>query len=162
MISGDNQASNGVIHVIDSLLFVGKKSLSDILATDTRLRTFSNLVSKSISEAYLKGSDDMTLFAPTDEAFGSLPTEMITNLVLDPGKLNSFVLQHLHKGALYTNSLRDGIMYGVRPVQGKVLLIERKQGGDITINSDSKIIVKDIKAANGVLHIVDKVMLPKL
>lgn len=104
----------------------------------------------------------MSLFAPTDAAFRSLPTQMITNLVLNPGELNSFVLQHLHKGALYTKSLRNGIMYGVRPVQGKVLLIERKPGGDITINSDSKIIVKDIKAANGVLHIIDKVMLPKL
>lgn len=99
-----------------------------------------------------------TVFAPTDDAFAALPKELVTCLLKPSNKdvLTEILLYHVAKGAVYSKSLFDGMM--IPTIQGEKVEVEISSSG-VKIN-DSKVLKPDIKASNGVIHVIDAVLVP--
>ncbi|MBK1883855.1 fasciclin domain-containing protein [Luteolibacter pohnpeiensis] len=106
----------------------------------------------------LAGSDNYTVFAPTDEAFEKLPEGTLDKLMLPENKekLRSLILYHVIPGSLPSMSLKDG---DVKTANGEKVEID-VDGNKVEVD-DSHVVNSDILASNGVMHVIDKVLVPK-
>ena len=104
-----------------------------------------------------KGEGPFTLFAPTDEAFAKLPAGALNTLLKNKAKLASIINFHVIEGAVLANDLqaRDS-----RSIQGGTLTFAANESG-FTVNG-AKISKKEIEASNGVIHAIDRVMMPDM
>jgi uncharacterized surface protein with fasciclin (FAS1) repeats len=102
-----------------------------------------------------------TVFAPTDEAFAKLPPGTVDSLLKDIPKLKSILTYHVIEGAVPAS---DVIVHkNLTTLQGQDLKVDAAKWHlhkSVKIN-DAKIITADVKADNGVIHIIDKVLIPK-
>ena len=136
-----------------------KKPL-DIVETALATRMFSTLAA-SLSAAdliiVLKGAGPFTVFAPTDEAFAKLPPQTVSELLQPENKerLQAILAYHLVARRVTTNQVVE--LKSVRTVHGQALRVETKNG--VRIN-DANVIKADVEAANGIIHIIDSVLLP--
>ncbi len=155
VITADLRASNGVIHVIDAVLLPP----ADIVDTAAGADSFKTLVTAikaaGLAEA-LKGKGPFTVFAPTDEAFAKLPEGTIPALLKDKEKLAAVLSYHVVPG--YVTGADAIKLNAAKSLQGSELKIS-SDGGGVHIN-DAKVIKADILTANGVIHVVDSVLLP--
>jgi len=147
--TADVVASNGVIHVIDSILLPPK---DDIVATAIAAGTFTKLAGALTSAdlvTTLQGKGPFTVFAPTDAAFAKLTSVPTGDL------LKNVLLYHVLAGAVGSGDLKAGPV----PTQlaGKNLTVSLT--GGVKIN-DSKVTTAKILAKNGVIHVVDTVLIP--
>jgi uncharacterized surface protein with fasciclin (FAS1) repeats len=105
----------------------------------------------------LSGAGPFTVFAPTDAAFKALPAGTLETLLADPtGDLAEILLYHVASGKVMSGDLSDGMM--VETLLGKDIAVEI-DGGKVYIN-DAMVTVADIEADNGVVHVIDAVLLP--
>ena len=156
----DVAASNGVVHVIDAVL------LPPVMPTSTIMDIVSNSPDHTILEtalitsgldATLGNPGDFTLFAPTDAAFALLPAGTVDALLADPnGQLVDVLLYHVLGGTVLSTDLVDGMM--AMTIQGSDVLVTINANG-VFIN-DAQVIVADIMTDNGVVHVIDAVLLP--
>jgi uncharacterized surface protein with fasciclin (FAS1) repeats len=105
----------------------------------------------------LKGPGPFTVFAPTDEAFAKLGDETIQNLLKDKKKLGAILTYHVIPGSVMAKEAAQ-VNGPVKTVQGKPLMIQTK-GGEVMVGK-AKVITTDIKCKNGVIHVIDAVLLP--
>lgn len=105
----------------------------------------------------LKGDGPFTVFAPTDEAFAALPEGTVESLLLPENKdqLTAILTYHVVAGKVMSTDLTDGMM--ATTVQGDDLTVDLSDG--VKINAAS-VITADIEASNGVIHVIDTVILP--
>lgn len=133
---------------------------ADIVDTAVAAGSFNTLVAAvqaaGLVEA-LKGDGPFTVFAPTDDAFAKIPQETIDGLLADPtGDLTQILLYHVIAGKVMASDLSDG------------LTAATLQGGEVTFSlsdagakvNDANIIATDIETSNGVIHVIDSVILP--
>jgi len=105
----------------------------------------------------LKGAGPFTVFAPTDAAFAKLPAGTVEALLADIPALTNILLYHVAGGDL---SVKELLKQGeVKTVQGTNVSV-RKSGGNLIIN-ESLVISKPVAASNGVIYIIDSVLLPQ-
>jgi len=105
----------------------------------------------------LKGEGPFTVFAPTDAAFAALPAGTIDALLADPtGELTQILLYHVIAGKVMAADLSDGMQ--VNTVQGSSVTFKLSASGAM-ING-ANIVTTDIETANGVIHVIDAVILP--
>ena len=105
----------------------------------------------------LKGEGPFTVFAPTDAAFAALPAGTLESLLADPsGDLTQILLYHVVPGQVMAADVTDGLQ--ATTLQGGVVTFTVADGG-VKIN-DANIVVTDIAATNGVIHVIDAVILP--
>jgi uncharacterized surface protein with fasciclin (FAS1) repeats len=105
----------------------------------------------------LKGDGPFTVFAPTDAAFNALPAGTLEALLADPsGALTDILLYHVVSGAAFSSDLSDGMT--ITTVGGGTLTVGVSADG-VTIN-DARVVVADIEASNGVIHVIDTVLVP--
>jgi uncharacterized surface protein with fasciclin (FAS1) repeats len=120
---------------------------------------FKTLV-KAVQEAglvdTLKGTGPFTVFAPTDEAFAKLPAGTLEALLQDKQKLASILTYHVVPGKVMAAQVKPG---QVKTVQGQSLTVSTMNGA-VMVDS-AKVIKTDIVASNGVIHVIDTVVLPK-
>jgi LPXTG-motif cell wall-anchored protein len=138
----------------------GQPSLADIVDTAAANEDFSTLVT-AVQEAdlvdELQGEGPFTVFAPTNEAFDALPEGTLDALLADPeGDLAQILLYHVVDGAVMSGDLSDGME--VETLQGETLTI-RIEGDTVMVNG-STVVIPDIETANGVIHVIDSVLLP--
>ncbi|MBV7330371.1 fasciclin domain-containing protein [Chloroflexi bacterium TSY] len=138
----------------------GDSDLVDIVETARNSEDF-NLLVAAIEAAglvdALKGSGPFTLFAPTDQAFASLPTGALDALLDDPGgQLTSVLLYHVIPGKLESSRLSDGL--NAQTVQGSPVQFGTS-GNSVTI-ADVNVTIADIEASNGIIHVIDGVISP--
>ncbi len=132
----------------------------DIVETAISAGNFSELA-KALTAAglveTLKGDGPFTVFAPTDEAFAKLPQELIGDLLKpeNKDKLTAVLTFHVVSGKVMANQVVN--MTEATTIQGQRLKIDAKDG--VKIN-DATVIVTDIEASNGVIHVIDSVLLP--
>jgi uncharacterized surface protein with fasciclin (FAS1) repeats len=113
----------------------------------------------------LQGQGPFTVFAPTDEAFRDLPTGALDEWLRDPSKLRSIVTYHLIDHKITDDEIHrltaDRRTPGVPTVQGSpvVLKMEGSVHKNIFVN-DAKVIKSEVETSNGVIHIIDRVLLP--
>lgn len=136
--------------------------MADIVDTAVGAGNFTTLVAAVEAAGLvdaLKGEGPFTVFAPTDEAFAALPAGTIDTLLADPsGDLTQILLYHVVPGKVMSTDLTDGMIAGTL-----------KEGSSVTINTvDGKVTVDganvvaaDIETSNGVIHVIDSVILPK-
>jgi len=157
--STDIKCSNGVIHVIDSVIM---PSTIDIVATALQAGKFKTLcaaVEAAGLASTLQGEGPFTVFAPTDEAFAKLPPGTVENLLKpeNKGKLTALLTYHVVPGRVFSDKVVAS--KALKTVQGQEIAISVKDGKAM---ADKAMIVKtDIDASNGVIHVIDSVLMPK-
>ena len=104
----------------------------------------------------LKGPGPFTVFAPTDAAFAKIPQAELEALLKDKAKLTSVLTYHVVPGKVMASDVKPG---AVKTVQGSAVTV-RTQGGKVMVDN-ATVIKTDISADNGVIHVIDSVILPK-
>jgi uncharacterized surface protein with fasciclin (FAS1) repeats len=102
----------------------------------------------------LKGPGPFTVFAPTDAAFAAIPKDQLDAILADKAKLTSILTYHVVPGKVMAADVKAG---QVTTVQGSALTIAT--AGGVTVNG-AKVTATDITASNGVIHVIDRVVLP--
>jgi len=109
-------------------------------------------------EDTLRGPGPFTIFAPTDEAFEKLPDGTIEALLEDPqGQLTDILTYHVVPGKVMSTDLSDGMM--ATTVNGADVTITIAEDGTVMVN-DATVVAADIEASNGVIHVIDTVLIP--
>jgi transforming growth factor-beta-induced protein len=158
VIITDIETSNGVIHVIDTVLL----PLNDIVDTavaDGRFKTLAAALTAAGLVDTLKGDGLFTVFAPTDDAFAKLPARTIDNLLKPENKqqLTDILLYHVVSGNVLAADVVN--LTSVPTVLGKDIKITVKDG-KVLLNDTIQVIITDIETSNGVIHVIDAVLLP--
>jgi uncharacterized surface protein with fasciclin (FAS1) repeats len=130
-------------------------TLADTLATSPALSTLHGLVVKAGLQDTLKGPGPYTVFAPNNEAFKAVPAKTMDQLAKDPARLQAVLKYHLVPGQLAAANVKNG---PVKSLEGANLTLARS-GAFVTVE-EAMVVTADIKAANGVAHIVDRVLIP--
>ncbi|WP_322807474.1 fasciclin domain-containing protein [Thermanaerothrix sp.] len=165
VILTDIEASNGVIHVIDTVILPpsmkaeAKKDIVDIAAADGRFTTLVAAVQAAGLVDTLKGEGPFTVFAPTDEAFAKLPEGTLETLLKPENKqqLTNILLYHVLPGKVMASEVKDGLIADTALGTSVFFKVDM---GKAYIN-EAQIIITDIEASNGVIHVIDTVILPK-
>ncbi|MBL9039417.1 MAG: fasciclin domain-containing protein [Archangium sp.] len=140
-----------------------KAAPKDIVDTAVAAGSFKTLAT-ALTEAglieTLKGPGPFTVFAPTDEAFAKVPKKDLEALLKDKKKLAAVLTYHVVAGKVMAADvvkLKDGSK--VKTVEGRELTVGNK-GGKVTVDA-ANVTSTDIEASNGVIHVIDSVILPK-
>lgn len=154
----DIVCSNGVIHVIDHVIL---PSVDNIAATAEKAGTFKTLLAAAKAAGLvevLSGDQPLTVFAPTDDAFAKLPGGTVENLLKPENKqkLAEILKFHVVSGRAFSNDVLS--RKEVKTIQGGILTAATNNG-IATING-AALVTTDIDASNGVIHVIDTVMLP--
>jgi len=132
---------------------------ADIVDTAVSAGQFKTLV-KAVQEAglvdTLKGDGPFTVFAPTDEAFAKLPAGTLEALLKDKKKLAMILTYHVVPGKLMAAQVRPGQL---TTVEGQALTVSSSYG--VVMVDNAKVVKTDIVASNGVIHLIDTVVLPQ-
>jgi uncharacterized surface protein with fasciclin (FAS1) repeats len=164
IVATDIEASNGVIHVIDAVILPPAETASeapamDIVDTAVAAGSFNTLVAAvqaaGLEEA-LRGEGPFTVFAPTDDAFAAIPAETLAGLLADPDALGQILLYHVLPGKVMAESVADGL--SVDTLQGAPVTFSVMDG--VAKINDATIVATDIETTNGVIHVIDAVILP--
>ncbi|MBI1294830.1 fasciclin domain-containing protein [bacterium] len=178
VVATDIVASNGVIHVIDAVILppaaeeaaatpeateeAAEEAAMDemnIVETAVSAGSFTTLVAAVEAAGLvdaLSGEGPFTVFAPTDEAFAALPEGTVEALLADPtGDLTQILLYHVVAGKVMAADVTDGSE--AETLQGGTVTFSVADG--VTINGVN-IVATDIVASNGVIHVIDAVILP--
>ena len=162
VIVADIMADNGVVHVIDAVLLPPPppptNTILDIVVNSANHNTLEAAVVAAGLQGALSGAGPLTVFAPTDAAFAALPAGTLDALLADPnGALTQVLLYHAVSGVALSTDLTNGMM--ITTIQGQDVTVTINADG-VFIN-DAQVIVADIIADNGVVHVIDAVLVPE-
>jgi len=133
--------------------------MADIVETADNAGNFKTLLQAAIATELvelLKSPGPYTLFAPTDEAFANLPEGTLDSLLLQNlPKLKRILAYHVAFGDVMAEDLMQ--IQEVETVEGSIVIVDTSSG--IKVN-DAKVITPDILADNGVIHVIDAVLIP--
>lgn len=155
VVDPDIEVGNGIIHVIDEVLMPP----ADIIDTAINAGIFNTLyaaIDAAGLEATLRETDGLTVFAPTDDAFALLGEDTINNLLANPTVLADILAYHVFVGEVYSADAPEG---AITMFNSDDAVISVTPEGTLKIN-DANIIVTDIVASNGIIHVIDAVILP--
>lgn len=132
----------------------------DIVDTAAEAGSFTTLLAAAEAAGLvetLKGPGPLTVFAPTDDAFAALPEGTVASLLLPENKdqLVDILTYHVVSGAVMSGDLSDG-MEAAAVNEGTLTITTE---GGVMVN-DANVVTADIEATNGVIHVIDKVLLP--
>ncbi|MBA6327075.1 fasciclin domain-containing protein [Colwellia sp. MB02u-6] len=136
-----------------------KKDIVDVAAENGSFNTLVAAIKAAGLVDTLKGEGPFTVFAPTDEAFAKLP-EGTLEMLLEPenkDKLASILTYHVVSGKVMSTDVVK--IDSATTVQGQMLMVEVADE-NVMINN-AKVIMADVKASNGVIHVIDTVLMPK-
>ena len=161
VIVADLVATNGVVHVIDAVLTppVPTNTVVDIIVNSDIHTILEAAVLEADLAGALSGEGPFTVFAPTDEAFAALADALgatAADLLALP-ELADILLYHVVGATAFSTDLSDGQM--VSTLNGAEVEVSVECDGSIFIN-DAQVILADIEADNGVVHVLDAVLLP--
>jgi uncharacterized surface protein with fasciclin (FAS1) repeats len=136
---------------------------SDIVDTAVANGKFTTLVAAVKAAGLvetLKGAGPFTVFAPSDEAFAKLPKGTVEDLLKpeNKAKLAAILTYHVIPGKVMAADIK-GKKMGVKSVQGSEVAVDAM--GDVKIN-DAKVTAADVVTSNGVIHVIDTVLMPKM
>ena len=160
VILADIVTDNGVVHVIDAVLVPAAPFTVWDVVQESEIH---NTLEAAVLAAELDGalSDpnaELTLFAPTDDAFAALPDGLIDELLADPsGFLTEILLYHVVGAVALSTDLSDGQVITTLNGQDVTVTFD---GGNVFIN-DAQVILADIVTDNGVVHVIDAVLVPE-
>ena len=153
---------NGVIHVIDAVLLPNPpqptNTIVDIVINSADHNTLEAAVIAAGLDGELSGPGPYTLFAPTDAAFAALPAGTVESLLANIGELQNILFYHVTNGAVLSTDLSNGQQIPTLTFFPPLVVTIGING--VMINN-SMVTVADIIADNGVVHVIDAVLLPQ-
>lgn len=165
MIVPDQEASNGVVHIIDNVLVPSNFALpkNDILTTALATSSLSTLVTAvkaaNITEALAMPNGPYSVFAPTDAAFAKIPANELNYLLTHPDALRAVLFYHLLDHRVYAQEIVN--FEQQRTLNGESILFLTNASGAVLINGVSAVIATNVGCTNGVVHLIDTVLIPK-
>ena len=180
IVATDIEASNGVIHVIDKVILppadeaaaateeaateeaaaaeAAAGTIPEVAAAAGSFTTLLAAVEAAGLADELSGEGPFTVFAPTDEAFAKIPADTINALLADPqGQLTQILLYHVVPGKVMAADVTDGLT--AETLQGAPLTFTVGADGSVKIG-DVNVVATDVEASNGVIHVIDAVLMP--
>ena len=130
-------------------------SVAETIAANPQLSTLNGLIVKAGLVDTLKGAGPFTVFAPSNDAFTKVPAKTIAALGADPALLKSVLSYHVVPGKTMAADVKNG---NAKTVQGANLALS-KAGSFVTVE-DAMVQTADISASNGVVHVIDTVLIP--
>ena len=159
VVTPDVATSNGIIHVIDKVL-TPTSTPTDVPRTAACTGVHNSLVAAVIQAellSTLEGEGPFTVFAPTDQAFIDAGIDLAAlNTPEGKATLTDILLHHVHPGSLWGAEVTDGMMLAM--ANGDNLTLT-KMDGKVMIG-DVEVTTTDVLASNGIIHVVDKVIMP--
>lgn len=155
VVSTDIVASNGIIHVIDSVLVPGRDFPGTLVEALSAYPRFDTLVGAVVSEGLAGAVTDVTVFAPTNRAFGLLPEGALEDLA-EADALSDILAYHLLAGIVDSGSL----MATEETLLGDDISIDTSSG--VVLNGASNVIFTDLGASDGIVHVIDAVLIPPM
>jgi uncharacterized surface protein with fasciclin (FAS1) repeats len=158
LIKADIQCSNGVIHVIDSVLMPSIKTIPEVAVSAGSFNTLLAAAQAAGLAETLGTAGPFTVFAPTDEAFAALPAGTVENLLKPENKsqLADILKYHVLSGRVYDTDAVKTV--SANTLLGRSVNTSVSEAG-LGIN-DATVVAKNIEASNGVIHVINKVLLP--
>jgi transforming growth factor-beta-induced protein len=176
VIITDIEASNGIIHVIDAVILppsiveaaaaeqmaeeemMDAKSITEIAVEDGRFTTLVAALDAAGLVETLSGEGEFTVFAPVDDAFAALPEGTVESLLEDPqGALKDILLYHVAARVVPAETVVT--LESATTLQGEPVAI-KVMDGQVMLNDSATVIITDIEASNGIIHVIDAVILP--
>lgn len=158
VITTDIECTNGVIHVIDTVILPEDKSIVGVAKAAGVFNTLITAAAAADLAGVLDEQGPFTVFAPTDDAFAKLPEGTVESLLKPENKekLAAILKYHVVSGKVYA---ADALQAGeAATLEGNVVVIGVKDGAARVNNA--ALLKTDIDAANGVIHVIDAVLLP--
>jgi len=158
VIVADIVADNGVVHVIDAVLLppTPTNSIYDIVSNSTDHTTLKVAIDACALDVVLSDPGTLTLFAPTDAAFNLLPAGTVTALLNDIPQLTDILMHHVVGASVMSGMLSNNQV--VTTLLGTDVTVTINANGVFIDNA--QVTVSDIVADNGVVHVIDAVLLP--
>ena len=168
VVIADIEAANGTIHVIDTVLIPPVEeeeaasepqaaTIVEIAVSDGRFETLVAALQAADLVETLQGPGPFTVFAPTDDAFAKLPEGTVEALLDDIPALTAILLYHVVPGNVMAADV--AALDSATTVQGGTVAIS-VEGDTVSIN-DAQVVIADIEAANGTIHVIDTVLIPE-
>jgi uncharacterized surface protein with fasciclin (FAS1) repeats len=154
-------AVNGVVHVIDAILVpeMPTNTVFDIIESSEVHNTLEVAIVAAGLDETLASEGPFTVFAPTDDAFSLVPANVLETLLADPtGMLTQILLNHVVSGTALSTDLSDGMM--ITTLQGGEVSVSITDG--MVMIGNANVIVADITADNGVVHVIDAILVPEM
>ena len=139
-----------------SAFAVQAKDIVETAVAAGQFNTLAAALDKAGLVSTLKGKGPFTVFAPTDAAFAKVPKADLDALLADKAKLTAVLTYHVVPGSVMAKDVKPG---KVKTVQGSELTLATSDGG-VTVDG-AQVVKADIVADNGVIHVIDNVVLPK-
>lgn len=157
--AADVQADNGVVHVLDAVV-LPIETVVDLAIDNGFTSLTAAVITAELLPALTNPLTNLTVFAPTNTAFDNLATALGTNLagVLAHPELANILLYHVVAGEVLSTSLTNG---PVATLNGQSVLIDLPVIGGVTVNN-ANVTLADVLAGNGVVHVIDAVLVPSL
>lgn len=130
-------------------------SITDTTARTASLSTLNKLIGDAGLTDTLRGPGPYTVFAPTDEAFKAVPAKTLESLAKDKEQLKAVLMYHVVPGKVVAADIKSG---KTRTAQGTDVTVA-KAGGFVTVE-EALVTQADVPASNGVVHVIDRVLLP--
>jgi len=167
VVAGPVQATNGVIYAIDAVLNPFDSIAGTAIAADDFEVLVAAVIAADLVEPLVCGGP-FTVFAPTDEAFVALLEALdvtAEDLLADVDLVTQVLLYHVVPGTLLAEDVLDAVADGdgsvdVVTLQGEAITVTAPEG--VVLNGDVNVIATDVTARNGVIHVIDAVLLPSL
>jgi len=158
VVKTDIETSNGVIHVIDSVLIPSDKDIVDTAVGAGSFKTLVAAVQAAGLVDTLKGEGPFTVFAPTDEAFEKLPEGTVAHLLKPENKdqLVAILTYHVVAGKVMASDVVK--ISSAKTVNGKSATVKVSDSG--VMIDGANVVATDIETSNGVIHVIDSVILP--
>jgi transforming growth factor-beta-induced protein len=163
VVKTDIACSNGVIHVIDTVLMPSDKDIVETAMDAGSFTTLARALKAADLVGTLRGNGPFTVFAPTDGAFAKLPPETLASLMKPENKekLAAILKFHVLPAAVYSD---QAVMMteSIKTLQGTTFSLKVKDG--LWIGNDkamAKVVSPDIQASNGVIHVIDTIIMPR-
>ncbi|MGL4234275.1 MAG: fasciclin domain-containing protein [Casimicrobium sp.] len=131
-------------------------TIVDVAAGNKDFSTLVTAVKAAGLVETLNGKGPFTVFAPTDAAFAKLPPGTVDALLKDPAKLKAILTYHVVPGKVMAKDVKPG---AAKTANGQSLMIAAKDGKVMVDNAT--VTATDVAASNGVIHVIDTVILPK-
>lgn len=132
------------------------KDIVDTAVAAGSFKTLAKLLTDADLIAVMKGPGPYTVFAPTDEAFAKIPKADLDALIADKAKLTKVLTYHVVAGKVMASDVMK--LKDAKTVEGQMVKIDASNG--VMINK-SKVVKADIQTSNGVIHVIDTVLMPQ-
>jgi len=156
--SKDHHTETSTIHVIDSVIKPATKTIGDILTNDVQFRSFSNLLDKVTLDKLSVAKDSFTVFVPTEASFQELDDIWVAKISSGKSCSNHIIESHIVP-TVVCSSVVTGKVQVTNSVDERMELT-RDENGKVYVE-ERELVMKDIIASNGVIHVIESVILPK-